>query len=365
MPTMEEYIEEIKPIFQSHMLTNMGPIHEKFRQQLIEYLEVPHVSLFVNGHTSLEMAIQAVGMKEKGEEVGEGEVITTPFTFVSTTHAIVRNGLKPIFCDISESDYCIDPEKIENLVTDKTVGIIPVHVYGNVCDVDAIDRIAEKYRLKVIYDGAHAFGVKYHGIGIGNYGDATMFSFHATKVFNSIEGGSVTFNDQKYEKALHDLKNFGIQNEEEVTMVGGNGKMDEFRAAMGICNLRRIDECIKARKNVFDRYHQRLGDIAGLTLLTPQPGITPNYAYYPVLIDEEMFTKSRDDVYLDLRHHGIFSRKYFYPAVNEMQCYQHYSDKGTPVAHMVSQRILTLPIYEGLTNPEIDKICSIILERKH
>ncbi len=205
MPSLEEYVEEIKPLFESRWLTNMGPVYKKFQRQLMEYLDVPELSLFVNGHMALEMAIHALGLKETG-----GEIITTPFTFVSTTHAITRNGLTPVFCDIKLDDYTIDAEKIEDLITDKTVAIIPVHVYGNLCDVEAIQKIADNYNLKVIYDAAHAFGVTYKGVGVGNFGDASMFSFHATKVFNTIEGGGVAFKDKSYCMKLHELKNFGI-----------------------------------------------------------------------------------------------------------------------------------------------------------
>lgn len=258
MPTLEEYVKEIEPIFESRHLTNMGPVYKKFQRQLIEYLGVEYLSLFVNGHMALEMVLQAMGLKEKG-----GEVITTPFTFVSTTHAIRRNGLVPVFCDIREDDYTLDPEKVEALITEKTVAILPVHVYGNICDVEAIEKIAKKHNLKVIYDAAHAFGVTYKGIGIGNFGDASMFSFHATKVFNTVEGGAIAFHNEKYRTPLHELKNFGIHGPEKIEAVGGNAKMDEFRAAMGICNLRHIDECISKRAAVYEKYRERLQNVPG------------------------------------------------------------------------------------------------------
>lgn len=363
MPLLEDYIEEIKPIFESHNLTNMGPVYKKFQAQLITYLNVPELSLFVNGHMALEMAIQALGLKAKGEQVGGGEVITTPFTFVSTTHAISRNNLVPVFCDIRKSDYCIDPDKIEELITDKTVAIIPVHVYGNICDVHKIENIAEKYKLKVIYDGAHAFGETYLGEGIGNFGDATMFSFHATKVFNSIEGGAVAFKDKRYGVPLHELKNFGIHGPEETSAIGGNAKLDEFRAAMGICNLKRMDECISARKAVHDRYFERLDGVDGITLCKPQKDVTPNYAYFPVYFDKEKFGKSRDDVFAELKEHDVYARKYFYPAINDLECYRYLSGKRTPIAHDVSINILTLPIYEGLSLKDVDRICDVIINK--
>lgn len=356
MPKLEDYIEEIKPVFESHHLTNMGPVYKKFQKQLIDYLEVPELSLFANGHMALEVAIHALGLRCES-----GEVITTPFTFVSTTHAIVRNGLKPVFCDIKPDDYTIDTGKIEELITDRTVAIMPVHVYGNLCDVEAIDRIAKKHNLKVIYDAAHAFGVKYKGIGAGNFGDASMFSFHATKVFNTVEGGAVAFRDRKYGEPLHELKNFGIHGAEDVTEIGCNAKMDEFRAAMGICNLRRIDECIAARAGAAGRYNERLGNVPGIRLCTPQKDVLPNYAYYPVYFDECVFGRSRDDVFEKLKKHDIFARKYFYPAINEMTCYRGQYNRNTPVAHDVSQHILTLPLYEGLSQEEVDRICDVIL----
>ena len=364
MPSLEDFVEEIKPIFESHTLTNMGPVYKKFQAQLMAYLDVPELSLFVNGHLALEMAIQALGLKEKGEQLGGGEVITTPFTFVSTTHAISRNNLKPVFCDIRKSDYCIDADKIEELITDKTVAIIPVHVYGNICDVNKIENIAEKYGLKVIYDGAHAFGETYMGTGIGNFGDATMFSFHATKVFNSIEGGAVAFQDKRYGVPLHELKNFGIHGPEYVTAIGGNAKLDEFRAAMGICNLKRMDKCIAGRKVAHDRYFEKLGNIDGIQLCYPQKGVTTNYAYFPVYFDKEKFGKSRDDVFAILREHDIYSRKYFYPAINDMECYKNIGGKGTPIAHDASTNILTLPIYEELSVDDVDRICDIILGKQ-
>lgn len=357
MPNIEEYVEEIRPIFESHWMTNMGPIYKKFQKQLINYLQVPELSLFVNGHMALEMAIHALGLKETG-----GEVITTPFTFVSTTHAITRNGLKPVFCDIKRDDYTIDPEKIESLITDKTVAIIPVHVYGNICDVEAIQKIADKYNLKVIYDAAHAFGVTYKGVGIGNFGDASMFSFHATKVFNTIEGGGIAFKDKAYRTKLHELKNFGIHGSEDVLGIGGNAKLDEFRAAMGICNLRHTEQYIAARKKVADHYNGRLSGIPGIRLCEQQADVIANYAYYPIYFDEKKFGKSRDQIFDELADRDIHARKYFYPAINELSCYKkEYRNQPTPIAHDVATHILTLPMYEELPLEDVDRICDIIL----
>ena len=355
LPDYEDYIKEIKPIFESHHLTNMGPIYKKLQHNLIDYLGVPYLSMFVNGHMALEIVIQAMGLRNTG-----GEVITTPFTFVSTVHAIVRNGLKPVFCDIKPDDYTIDPEKIEALITDKTVAIVPVHVYGNICDVEAIDAIAKKHNLKVIYDAAHAFGVKYKGVGIGNYGDASMFSFHATKVFNTIEGGAVSFKDESLRESLHSLKNFGIKSEECVDEIGGNAKMDEFRAAMGICNLRNIERDIASRKATVQRYNERLSGVKGIKLMVEQKDVTPNYAYYAVCFDPNEFGETRDNVYERLKSNDIFARKYFYPAVNEMECYKEHAE-NTPIAAEISRRVLTLPLYSDIRDEDVDCICDIVL----
>jgi dTDP-4-amino-4,6-dideoxygalactose transaminase len=360
MPKLEDYIEEIKPIFESHRLTNMGPVYKKFQHQLMEYLHVPQLSLFVNGHMALELAIQALGLQKEG-----GEVITTPFTFVSTTHAIVRNGLKPVFCDIKPDDYTMDPDKIEELITENTVAIIPVHVYGNLCDVEAIDTIAKKHNLKVIYDAAHAFGVTYKGIGVGNFGDASMFSFHATKVFNTVEGGAIAFSEESYRRKLHNLKNFGIRNAESVEDIGANAKLNEFCAAMGICNLRRMDECIEKRALVAKRYDERLGNVEGIRIGVVPENVTPNYSYYPIYVDKEVFGQSRDDIAKKLAEHDIYARKYFYPAVNAMECYRDiYDSSETPVALDASLNILTIPMYEELSIEEVDYICDVILDKR-
>ena len=359
LPSMEDFINEIKPIFDNKILTNMGPVYKKFQHMLLEYLDVSYLSLFVNGHMALENAIKTYDFPEGSE------VITTPFTFVSTTHSIVRNNLKPVFCDIDEKDYTIDVNKIESLITDKTVAIVPVHVYGNICDVEAIDEIAKKHNLKVIYDAAHAFGEKYKGKGIGNFGDAVMFSFHATKVFNSVEGGAVAFKDESLRNRLHELKNFGIVDTGDVCAIGGNSKLDEIRAAMGICNLRRIGECIEKRKVVRDHYLERLSGIDGIILSEDCDDVESNYSYFPIRILPEKFGKTRDEVFKNLEENDIYARKYFYPAVNELSCYKAYgAEKSTPIAHDVSKTILTLPMYEELELDIVDKICDIIIQDK-
>ena len=356
MPSFEEYCEEIKSIWDTHWLTNMGEKHKKLEELLKDYLDTPNVALYVNGHLALENIIPALNLP-----VGS-EVITTPFTFASTTHAIVRNGLKPVFCDINSVDYTMDANKIEPLITEKTSAIMPVHVYGNICDVNKIKNIADKYGLKVIYDAAHAFGVTYNGVNVANFGDASMFSFHATKVFNTIEGGALCYQDDKLTQVLKDLKNFGIHGPESVEYVGGNAKMNEFQAAMGICNLRHIDGEIAKRKAVVQRYRQRLDWVKGIILCKEQEGVKSNYAYFPVVF--EGYKYSRDEVHQKLAEKGIVARKYFYPLTNSFECYKDLPEAGvqkTPVAAYIAERVLTLPLYADLTVDEIDKICDIIL----
>lgn len=351
MPEFEEYIEEIRELWDTYWLTNMGAKHKALEAQLLEYLRVSNITLFTNGHLALECIIAALDLS--------GEVITTPFTFASTTHAIVRNGLKPVFCDINPDDYTIDVEKIESLITEKTSAIIPVHVYGNVCDVEAIDRIAKKHNLKVIYDAAHTFGVTVNGQGVGTFGDASMFSFHATKVFNTIEGGAVTYNDSSIKQVLNDLKNFGITGPETVEYVGGNAKMNEFQAAMGICNLRHVNGEIIKRKKVVERYIDNLREISGIKLSQEQAGVESNYAYFPLVFDGYKMT--RDEVFEKLKGNDIISRKYFYPLTNSFECFKdQYDVDETPVAKYIAERVLTLPLYADLPLEDVDRICEII-----
>lgn len=357
MPTYEEYCEEIKELWESHWLTNMGIKHKQLQEKLEKYLDVPNVVLYTNGHLALENIIAAMDFP-KG-----GEVITTPFTFASTTHAIVRNGLTPVFCDINSMDYTIDVSKIEELITDKTVAIVPVHVYGNICDVEAIQRLADKRNLKVIYDAAHAFGVTYNGTGIANFGDASMFSFHATKVFNTIEGGAVCVKENTLVQLLNDMKNFGIRGPEECAYVGGNAKMSEFQAAMGICNLRHIDNEIEKRKSVSEHYFSRIKGIDGIKLCSVQNNVRSNYAYFPVVFDGYKY--SRDEVYEKLKAKDIIARKYFYPLTSNFECYRTMpwaNENKTPVAKHIAESVLTLPIYADLAHEDIDRICDIVLK---
>ena len=355
MPPYEEYCEEIKELWDSRWLTNMGVKHRQLQGELEKYLDTPHVTLYVNGHLALENILAAMDFP-KGSEV-----ITTPFTFVSTTHAIARNGLIPVFCDVNSVDYTIDVEKIEELITDKTVAIMPVHVYGNICNIEAIKKIADKHGLKVIYDAAHAFGVKYNGVSAANFGDASMFSFHATKVYNTIEGGALCYADDSLVQVLDDMKSFGLYGEEG-RYIAGNAKMNEFQAAMGICNLRHIEAEIAKRGEAVKRYKERLGGVKGIVICPEQEGVESNYAYFPVVFDGYKYT--RDEVFARLKEQNIIARKYFYPLTNSFDCYKDFDTAGadkTPVAAYIADRVLTLPLFADLSADDVDRICDIIL----
>lgn len=354
MPPYEEYIEAIRPLWDSHWLTNMGQYHKELEKKLKEYLDVSELSLMVNGHMALELAIQSFNFPE------DAEVITTPFTFISTTHAIVRNHLKPVFCDVKLSDGTMDETKIEDLITEHTVAIVPVHVYGNICNVEAIQEIADKYNLKVIYDAAHAFSVKYKGKGIGNYGDASVFSFHATKVYNTIEGGAVAFSEHKIYEKLYNLKNFGIRGEELVTEVGANAKMNEFAAIMGLCNLKHMDAVLAEREKKYNYYKDRLSEVEGIRFFERNKDASNNYAYFPILIDKG-FAVGRDELYECLKKNNIHSRKYFYPLASDQVCFKNkYKREELDCARKLAKQVLVLPLYEQLEMKYIEKIVDLI-----
>lgn len=356
MPSFEEYCEEIRPLWETHMLSNGGAKHQQFTEALEQYLDVPAIQLFVNGHSALECLLDALDLKADGRN----EIITTPYTFVSTTNAIVRRGYKPVFVDIKSDDFTMDPSKIEALITDKTCAILPVHVYGNICDVEEIQQIADKYDLKVIYDAAHAFGTKKNGISVGNFGDASMFSFHASKVFNSIEGGAIAHNSDQLSKALSQWRNFGIASAERVVYPGGNAKMNEFTASMGICNLRHVDEEISKRKTIAERYFDNLDGVKGLRIIRPNADEEHNYIYMPIVFEDE-FGTSRDMVAQALLDRGIVARKYFYPLVTDADCYRgDYDSFNTPIARDAADRVLTLPMYADLALEDVDRICDIV-----
>lgn len=357
LPPLEEYIQEIQDIWETHWLTNMGEKHRRLEETLKEYMRVTELQLFSNGHMALELLLQAMDL--------HGEVITTPFTFASTTHAIVRNGLTPVFCDINPEDYTIDAAKLEALITKQTCAILPVHVYGNVCDVEEIQRIADKHGLKVIYDAAHAFGITYKGMGVGEFGDASMFSFHATKVFNTIEGGAVCYREKGLGERLYQLKNFGIRNEVTVDGIGANAKMTEFQAAMGLCNIRCIDGEIAKRKKVYTHYLEMLGGVDGIVLPKPQDNVRYNYSYFPILVEPCLYGQTRDDLYRILREHNVLTRKYFYPLTSQFECYKdRFRIEDTPIAAETAEKILVLPLYADLPMETVEKICTIIAKRK-
>ena len=353
MPSFEEYCEEIRPLWDSRWLTNAGEKHNQLQQALMGYLQSPQVELFTNGHLALEALIAALSMEP-------GEIITTPFTFASTTHAIVRKGFTPVFADVLE-DGTIDPACVEKLITPRTRAILPVHVYGRLCDVDRLQQIADVHGIPVIYDAAHAFGAFRNGISAACFGTASMFSFHATKVFNTIEGGAITTACPELAAKLALERNFGITGPESVGSAGGNAKMNEFQAAMGLCNLRHIKDAIAGRKAVHDQYVEQL---SGLPLRLPQaqPGVESNYAYFPVFFESRAV---RDAVCDALAANDVFARKYFYPLINDFDCYRQlpgFDSALTPVAKRLADGVVTLPMYPDLAAEDIARICRIIRE---
>lgn len=354
MPPLEEYVEEIRDIWDSRWLTHTGPKHEKLVSDLRELLGVPEVSLFANGHLALEAAFALFP--------AGSEVITTPFTFASTTLAIARAGLVPVFCDVEPEFYTMDPEKIEALITEKTVAIAPVHVYGNLCDWRRIKEIADKHSLKVIYDAAHAFGVREGEVTAGQIGDMAMFSFHATKVFHTIEGGCLVHNDPALSKHFAAWRQFGMFDGVQSDILGTNAKLTEFAAAMGLCNLRHLDEQIALRKKAVERYRERLSGKSGIILCGEQSGVTSNYAYLPVQIVPEQFGANRDEVADRLAQQNVFARKYFYPLTSAFPVYrERFTIQDTPIAEEISSRILCLPLYADLSVEDVDRVCDALL----
>ena len=348
----------IAQIWDSHILTHSGPLHEQLTKELSIYLKAPHVSLYVNGHQALEAAIRSFNF------ASGSEVITTPYTFISTTHAITRNGLKPVFCDISPEDYNIDVSQIEGLITEKTCAIIPVHVYGTPCNVTKIEDLAERYGLKVIYDAAHAFGVEVNGRPITSYGDASMLSFHATKVFNTIEGGAVVSPHASVIDYVNKYRRFGIEikDTEDYVDIGTNAKMNEFQAAMGLLNLKYIDAGIAHRKRVAETYDSCFSEWPGVRILPKCTYTRANYAYYPIVLDDE-FPVSRDELFSRLADSGIYTRKYFSPLVTDYTCYSDlYDSNETPVAKRVSEHVLTLPMYDTLDVNVAKHIAEIVTD---
>ena len=354
LPPFEEYCSEIRKFWDSRILTNMGEEHEAFRAALEKYLDTPHAVLFTNGHLALEAALSALRLP------AGAEVITTPLSFVSTTHAIVRCGFTPVFCDVREEDGTLDPALLEGLLTERTAAILPVHVYGNVCDVERIGAFAAAHGLKLLYDAAHAFGVRYRGVPAVCFGDASVLSFHATKVFSTIEGGAVCTADASLLQALEDSKNFGIRDEEACAAVGGNAKMSEFQAAMGLCNLRHVKEEIARRLEHAAHYRALLAGRPGLHLPAPREGVESNAAYFPVVFDSRA---ARDAACGRLEEAGVHPRKYFYPLIPDLECYAgspFAARADVPVARRFAEGVLCLPLYPDLTASDIDRICDCL-----
>lgn len=355
LPPLGEFRQGLEEIWQTRWLTNNGPILQRFTQKLCNFLETENICLFNNGNLALQIALQGMGIS--------GEVITTPFTFVGTTHALYWNKIRPVFVDIEPDYYTLDPEKVEAAITPWTSAILAVHVYGYPCKINELADIARRYNLRLIYDAAHAFGIKVGSRPIGHYGDLSMFSFHATKSFHSIEGGMLIFKESGLKGTLDYLKNFGFKNELEVVMPGTNAKMNEMQALMGIQVLKYLEEIVKKRSAITDLYRQGLKEVPGIRLTSPlSPDVKYNHAYFPVEVDEREFGMSRDQLYEKLKEYNVFSRRYFYPLLCDYACYRNVSVKDPlTVARRVSERILTLPIYDHLELFEVETICEIIM----
>ena len=356
LPNLDEFTESLKEIWESKWITNNGQFHQKLEAALAEYLKVPYVSLFTNGTLPLLTALQALRIT--------GEVITTPYSFVATTHALWWNGIKPVFVDIDPSTGNIDPQKIEAAITPRTTAILPVHVYGKPCDTEAIQAIADKYGLKVIYDAAHAFGVEMDGESLLNAGDMSTLSFHATKVFNTIEGGAMVMHDEKTKQRIDYLKNFGFANEVEVVGPGINSKMDEIRSAYGLLNLKQVDDAIAARQKVAIAYRNALRDVEGISFWDDMPGVRHNYSYFPIFVDAEKYGMTRDELYMKMKDQGVWGRRYFYPLISEFSTYRGFESsrpENLPNAHMMADTVICLPMHHALSEAEINRIKNTIL----
>ena len=351
LPALDEFIPYLEQIWNNKILTNCGPLHQQLEKELCDYLGVDYISLFNNGTIALVTALQAL-------DLTEGEVITTPYTFVATAHSIVWNKLTPVFVDIDPQTSNIDPEKVEQAISTKTVAIMPVHCYGIPCNVECLQRIAEQHNIKLIYDAAHAFGVKYHGQSLLNYGDMSVISFHATKVFNTFEGGAIVCHSAEMKQRIDQLKNFGIVNETVIDDISLNGKLSEVHAALGLLQLRSIDQTLLARKHIDSYYRELLQDIDGITCIQRPAVETDNYSYFPIVISPA-YPLSRDELFLELKKQNIFARKYFYPIMTDLDIYRQYAS-GTPKAQWLSTHVLCLPMYPALKTVEIQKIVNVI-----
>lgn len=358
MPDLDEFHEMLQEIWKSRWITNNGTFHRQLEKELAAYLKVPYLSLFTNGTLPLITAFQALRIT--------GEVITTPYSFVATTHSLWWNGIKPVFVDIEESSCNMDPSRIEAAITPRTTAILPVHCYGFPCDIDAIKTIADKYGLKVIYDGAHAFGVEKNGESVLNAGDLSTLSFHATKVYNTIEGGAIVMHDKETKKRIDYLKNFGFAGETEVVAPGINSKMDEIRSVYGILNLRLVDSAIAARRRVAERYKNALKNVEGISLFEDLPGIKYNYSYFPIMVDPEKFGKTRDRLYEEMKEKNIYGRRYFYPLITHFSTYRSLESAkidNLPNANRLANSVLCLPLHHSLSDNDVERVLSFFEKR--
>ncbi len=356
LPSLDDFNEMLKQIWESKWITNNGSFHKQLEKELAEYLKVPYISLFTNGTLPLITALQALRIT--------GEVITTPYSFVATTHSLWWNGIKPVFVDIDPATGNIDPDKIEAAITPKTTAIMPVHVYGKPCDTKRIQDIADKYGLKIIYDAAHAFGVEVNGESILNAGDMSTLSFHATKVYNTIEGGALVMHDEQTKKRIDYLKNFGFANEVEVVAPGINSKVDEMRAAYGILNLRQVDAAIEARHQVAIKYREALRPIDGITFMDDMPGVKHNYSYFPIFINANKYCMTRDELYDKMKKRNVLSRRYFYPLISEFTTYRGLpssSPENLPEAHKMADCVICLPMHHELSDEDVKRILDCII----
>ncbi len=355
LPPLEEFNKLLQEIWNSKWITNNGSFHQQLEKELAAYLKVPYISLFTNGTLPLITALQALRIT--------GEVITTPYSFVATTHALWWNGIKPVFVDIDPATGNIAPNKIEAAITPRTTAIMPVHVYGKPCDTDRIQQIADTYGLKVIYDAAHAFGVEVDGKSILNAGDLSTLSFHATKVYNTIEGGAMVIQDEQMKKRIDYLKNFGFADEVTVVGPGINSKMDEIRAAYGILNLRQVDDAIKARQQVAIQYREALRGVEGITFFDDMSGVRHNYSYFPIFVDEKQYGMTRDELYFKMKEQNVLGRRYFYPLISEFSTYRGLESakpENLPQAHKMANSVICLPMHHSLTNEDVARIIRFI-----
>ena len=357
LPDLEEFNDLLRQIWDSKWITNNGQFHQRLEKELAEYLGVPYISLFTNGTLPLLTALQALRIT--------GEVITTPYSFVATTHSIWWNGCKPVFVDIDPKTGNMDPDKIEAAITPKTTAIMPVHVYGKPCDTKRIQEIADRYGLKVIYDAAHAFGVQVDGESVLNAGDLSTLSFHATKVFNTIEGGAMVMHDEATKKRIDYLKNFGFAGETTVVGPGINSKMDEMRSAYGLLNLRQVDAAIEARHKVAVRYRDALRDVKGISFFDDMPGVRHNYSYFPVFVDAEEYGMTRDELYSKMKASNVLGRRYFYPLISEFSTYRGLESakpENLPNAHRMADSVICLPMHHALSDEDVERVLDCIVK---